>query len=225
MELSPGSQVDESSLMKKLSIGRTPIREALFRFVAEELVQAVPNRGFFVTSTTLEDVRSLFEAMLASIRDHALLAARRVKKEHIERLWKVHKAHQEATRKRDFLQVTLLNTEFHRTICESANNRYLLYSFNHIQNQAQRLSYLSYSQEMPPYDLDENFRSVIESHRAIISLLEKKDESGLLEKMTEHSEQFRRISYYLSPLTEVLERSEIAMESRMAKGREGKWLA
>jgi len=47
LELKPGSQVDERSLEELLSIGRTPIREALFRLTADGLVETVPKRGFF----------------------------------------------------------------------------------------------------------------------------------------------------------------------------------
>ena len=205
MDLPPGSQIDESYLMRMFSIGRTPIREALFRLAAEELVETAGNRGFFVTPITLEDVRSLFEAMLISIRSHAVLAARGVQKEHLERLYKAHQAHQEAITKRDFFEITLLNSRFHRIICEATNNRYLIYSFNHLQDQAQRLSYLSYSKEIPPYDINENFKIVIETHASIISLLEKKDATGLLERLLEHSEQFRsRVLCYLNPSTETI---------------------
>jgi len=46
LKLGPMDQVDEEWLAKKLSIGRTPIREALFRLNAENLVEVVRGRGF-----------------------------------------------------------------------------------------------------------------------------------------------------------------------------------
>ena len=48
LKLGPMDQVDEDWLAKELSIGRTPIREALFRLNAENLVEVVRGRGFFV---------------------------------------------------------------------------------------------------------------------------------------------------------------------------------
>ena len=38
LQLTPGSPVDENKLMKKLSIGRTPVREALFRLATNGLL-------------------------------------------------------------------------------------------------------------------------------------------------------------------------------------------
>ena len=48
LRLAPGSQVDERTLAERLGIGRTPIREALFRLAAEGLVETIPKRGFFI---------------------------------------------------------------------------------------------------------------------------------------------------------------------------------
>ena len=91
LELRPGSQVDEGSLEELLSIGRTPIREALFRLTADGLVETVPKRGFFVKPITIDDVKSLFEAMIFSERSCAFLSARRVREIQIEELHHTHK--------------------------------------------------------------------------------------------------------------------------------------
>jgi len=53
LELSPGNQINERSLEKLLSIGRTPIREALFRLGAEELVEMIPGRAFLSNRSRL----------------------------------------------------------------------------------------------------------------------------------------------------------------------------
>ena len=59
----PGQRLEENQLVEQLGIGRTPIREALFRLAAEKLVEVVRGRGFFVRDITLRDTRDLFEAM------------------------------------------------------------------------------------------------------------------------------------------------------------------
>ena len=215
LELSPGSQVDERSLEELLSIGRTPIREALFRLSAEELVEVIANRGFFIKPITIEDVKSLFEAMLISERASAVLAARRVREDHIGRLHQVHGHLQKAMGKQDYLQVTLSNSDFHRIIHESIDNRFLCSSLNHLQNQAQRLAYLAYSKEMTPNDLESHFKRVTKDHENIIALLKKRDEQGLVHKVTEHIQLFySRIVNFMSPPIENL---DIILESDSAK--------
>lgn len=215
LELSPGSQVDERSLEELLSIGRTPIREALFRLSAEELVEVVANRGFFIKPITIVDVKSLFEAMLISERASAVLAARRVREDHIGRLHQVHGHLQKAMGKQDYLQVTLSNSDFHRIIHESIDNRFLCSSLNHLQNQAQRLAYLAYSKEMTPNDLESHFKRVTKDHEIIIALLKKRDEQGLVHKVTDHIQLFySRIVNFMSPPIESL---DIILESDSAK--------
>lgn len=215
LELRPGSQVDEGSLEKALSIGRTPIREALFRLTADGLVETVPKRGFFVKPITIDDVKSLFEAMMFSERSCAFLSARRVKEKHIEKLHHTHIPLQEAMRNRDFLQITLLNSDFHRIIYKAAENKFLRSSLNHLQNQAQRLAYLAYSKEMAPDDLKSHFKRVTEDHEAIIALLNKRDGQGLVLKVTEHIQLFySRIVHYMSPPIEGL---DIILESNSIK--------
>lgn len=43
--LVPGEDLDEATLVGRLGVSRTPVREALVRLAAEGLVQLVPNRG------------------------------------------------------------------------------------------------------------------------------------------------------------------------------------
>ena len=200
LELRPGSQVDESSLEQLLSIGRTPIREALFRLTAEGLVEKLPQRSFFVKPITVDDVKSFFEAMMFSERSCAVLAASRVRKDHIDQLQRVQRQLQGAMNNRDFLQMTLLNCGFHRIIHEATDNRFLCSSLNHLQQQAQRLAYLAYSKEMAPNDLKSYLNKVTEHHQTIIALLKKKDEQGLVIKVTEHIQLFySRVVNYMSP--------------------------
>jgi DNA-binding GntR family transcriptional regulator len=103
LKLRPRDQVNEAVLVDKLSIGRTPIREALFRLVAENLVEVVHGRGFFVRDITLNDLRDLFETMLILERSAVSLAARRIGKNQIENLRQINADLRQAWLKKDFL--------------------------------------------------------------------------------------------------------------------------
>ena len=60
LKLKPGMQVNKDDLEHELSIGRTPVREALLRLTTEGLLTSVKGRGFFVRQVSLEDVKALF---------------------------------------------------------------------------------------------------------------------------------------------------------------------
>src|SRR5205085_4547965 len=77
LALPPGSLVHEAQLRQELSIGRTPIREALQRLAHEKLVRSVPNRGTFVTDVNITDLARITEVRVVLEGHAARLAAER----------------------------------------------------------------------------------------------------------------------------------------------------
>lgn len=77
LELSPGSNITEKDLSEKLSIGRTPIREALQRLAIERLVTAVPRHGILVTEINIPEHLALLETRRVLDRLIATRAATR----------------------------------------------------------------------------------------------------------------------------------------------------
>jgi DNA-binding GntR family transcriptional regulator len=59
-----GARVAEADVARRLSVSRTPVREALARLAAEGLVELSPNRGARVTSRTAAELREIFEVRL-----------------------------------------------------------------------------------------------------------------------------------------------------------------
>lgn len=85
-ELAPGALIEEATMMTQLGVGRTPLREALFRLVQENLVENVPRRGHFVAQMSASDFFSLFEIRREIEALSARLAARRATPQILDRL-------------------------------------------------------------------------------------------------------------------------------------------
>jgi DNA-binding GntR family transcriptional regulator len=63
-ELCPGAQVSESQLTADFGFGRAAVRAALTRLCHEQLVQAVPRRGYIVAPVTFKHIGDLFGVRL-----------------------------------------------------------------------------------------------------------------------------------------------------------------
>ena len=61
LQLGPGELLTETELQTRLGLGRTPIREALNRLIAERLVVVRSRRGVFVSELRLPDLGGLYE--------------------------------------------------------------------------------------------------------------------------------------------------------------------
>ncbi|MEM7224459.1 MAG: GntR family transcriptional regulator [Pseudomonadota bacterium] len=86
LELAPGSMLLDRELTKELGVGRTPIREALHRLVAEGLVVHFPHRGMAVAEITASGTRDIYEFRGLVDGEAARLTANRASEEQVARL-------------------------------------------------------------------------------------------------------------------------------------------
>ena len=206
LKLGPSDLIDEERVAKALSIGRTPIREALFRLNAENLVEAVHGRGFFVQDITLNQLRDLFETMLILERSAVALAANRIKKDQIEDLQRINGDLREAWHEKEYLSVTLLNSDFHRVIYKATDNAFLFTYLDNLQNQFQRLAYMCFSKDLSSYDMQSHAELAIKDHHSLIELLKQGNDAEAVKVISEHVKLFqRRVKYFMLPSHDIIE--------------------
>ena len=204
--MGPRDQVDEEWLAKKLSIGRTPIREAVFRLNAENLVEMVRGRGFFVRDITLHSIKDLFETMLILERSAAALAAKRIQPDQIEDLQRTNTALGEAWHKKNYLRVTLLNSKFHSIIYQATDNSFLLSYLGNLQLQSQRLAYMCFSKELSSYDIESHAKLAIKDHQSLIGLFKQGADVEAVRVISEHVKLFqRRVNHFILPSLDILD--------------------
>ena len=75
-ELPPGTHLNEVPLAERLSVSRTPLREAVQRLARDGLVTIIPGRGALVAQLALQDVVHLFQMREALEPYAARLCAR-----------------------------------------------------------------------------------------------------------------------------------------------------
>lgn len=57
-----GTFINEQEIAAAVGVSRTPVREALLRLAAEDLVQLLPNRGAFLAPVSVEQTRQIIQA-------------------------------------------------------------------------------------------------------------------------------------------------------------------
>ena len=141
LEMPPGSVVNEARLRDELSIGRTPIREALQRLARENLVKSVPHRGTFVTDVNITDLARITEVRVVLESHAARLAAEKLTAADRESLHELLAmlGPGKVTDQRALMQ---LDQRIHRAIYHAARNPFLEATLDRYFNLSLRLWYL-----------------------------------------------------------------------------------
>ena len=59
--LAPGQRISAAAVGRELGVSHIPVREALRRLEAAALVESLPNRGAVVSSTSVEELRQVYD--------------------------------------------------------------------------------------------------------------------------------------------------------------------
>ncbi|MFD1881258.1 GntR family transcriptional regulator [Paracoccus pacificus] len=153
--LPPGSPIDEIQLSERLSMSRTPIREALVRLAGDGLVTTLPNRSTVVSNIDFLNMHHFFDAITLMYRVTTRLAAENRTAADLKNI----RAHQaqfaQALKNRDALAMIATNRDFHMAIAEAGKNVYYTGLFSRLLDEGRRilrLYYSSYDDEPPQRD-------------------------------------------------------------------------
>ncbi|MGD9148513.1 MAG: GntR family transcriptional regulator, partial [Anaerolineae bacterium] len=124
LELPPLSAIDEQALMEDLQLGRTPIREALQRLAAEDLVLLAPRRGMFVADISITDLQKIFEARMVLEAFCAQLAAQRATSEQLAEMARVMQE-MDHVPDGDNRALMAIDERFHELLYEAADNDFV----------------------------------------------------------------------------------------------------
>jgi DNA-binding GntR family transcriptional regulator len=184
LELPPSSLIDQQSLMDGLGLGRTPIREALQRLAAEDLVNVVPRRGIFVSDISLTDLQKVFEARIVIEGCCARLAAQRITPAQIQEMHArvgeiAGLSHDDAKTLMD------IDWRFHKLLYEAADNEFLAAALIRLYDLSLRLWFVV-------LDRLGDVHGAIEQHRAIFEALRARDAERAEALIRTHISEFQR---------------------------------
>ena len=181
LEFAPGEVLREDELQESLSIGRTPIREALLRLQREHFVTVIPRRGMFVSGIEVDELSLLFETRAVLEPYAARLAAARGSGEQ----WDSMEAAlaQSTLPNLDDADRLTLDRRCHEIIWEASGNRFLWDTLDMLYAQSDRLWHLYLSDVA-------DMAHAVQEHEAILTALRNDDADAVATLVEAHVQGF-----------------------------------
>lgn len=136
----PGFQALESELAARLSMSRTPVREAVIRLQDEGLVEVIPRRGMRVLPLSPRDMQEIYEVLTCVESEAAaMVATRRPSKAELEPLHAATQKMEEAIAQENLDDWAEADHRYHISLLNLCENKRLVQiAFNHF-DQAHRV--------------------------------------------------------------------------------------
>ncbi|MBN1832136.1 MAG: GntR family transcriptional regulator [Deltaproteobacteria bacterium] len=131
-ELVPGQKIPYRELAERLNMSPTPIIQALKWLEIEGLVLHKPNRGYYMTPFSLQEIEEIYE--LREIIEPSLLpeTVKHLNKEGIKRLKASLDAHLSAERGFYLKERLFKNTDFHLTLASLSGRQTQIRVLRHV---------------------------------------------------------------------------------------------
>jgi DNA-binding GntR family transcriptional regulator len=142
LHLPPGTVLREDALMQEMSIGRTPLREAVKRLALENLVEVQPRRGTFVSAVEAADIQNITEVRAELEAYAAELAALRLDPETRAKAEELVGELEALDGGGDQERLMRFDERIHRFTWEAAHNPYLTQTLERYFTHSLRIWYL-----------------------------------------------------------------------------------
>jgi DNA-binding GntR family transcriptional regulator len=144
LELPPETILSEQSLAQRLSIGRTPIREALQRLARDGLVMIMPRRGILVSQINLKTQMRLLEVRRELERLMARSAAERATAEETIRFASIAHDMRRASDRADDMTFMRLDRALNELVSQAARNEFAARAMGLMHGLSRRFWYQHY---------------------------------------------------------------------------------
>ena len=185
--LAPGFQGSEQEIALRLGMSRTPVHEALIRLQEEGLVRVLPKRGVVVCALSPDDMREVYDVIIALEGVAAELLAgmpETARKPALAALEATNTEMKSALQQNDLVAWARADDRFHRTLIDQCGNRRVARLANTIMDQSHRARMMTLRLRPKPT------RSMTE-HQAITAAIRKGDPAEAASRTRQHRQRAR----------------------------------
>lgn len=165
----PGDRLRETEVAERLSLSRTPIREAMRRLEADGIVEHRARIGAVVRKLSHAEVVELYEMRAVLERTAAELAAKHAVTAEIDTLDAFNARIADCLS--DSAQAAAINQQFHQVLYLAARNRFLVEATRAMNNALLLLGPTTLADE-------ERVAVVCRQHQAIVDAIREQDEEA-----------------------------------------------
>ena len=162
----PGDRLREEDVAERLSLSRTPVREALRRMEAERIVEHRPRIGAVIRKLDQTEMVELYEMRLVLERTAAELAAKHGTQAEFDALEDLNTAI--AAERANPAEAAAINQSFHQGLYLACRNRFLLEAARSLNNALLLLGPTTYTDQ-------DRIDTVVEQHEKILAGLRASD--------------------------------------------------
>ncbi len=164
--LRPGDRLTETDIAARLGVSRTPVREAIRKLEADNLVSHVPHQGAMIRMLDYAEISELYEMRAVLEGTAARLAARVASEVELSELEAIN-AEMEAALG-DGALLSRANRQFHAILTNAARNRFLVRSVAAVQTTLLILG---------PSTMQDSGRAAkaVAEHRAVLDAIRQRD--------------------------------------------------
>lgn len=166
-QLAPGSRLSVPALAERLTVSRSPVRDAVLRLTQERLAREEPRRGAVVAEVSLADLAALYEVREVLEGLAARLAVENAGRRFVDQLAQALATHEHLVRDGDIAGHYAADTHFHQLIRQASGNDEVIRVLDGIQGRV-RLAMRSTVVTAGP-------ERAVRDHRAILTAIRSGD--------------------------------------------------
>jgi DNA-binding GntR family transcriptional regulator len=166
--LKPGTRLRADELARKLGVSKTPVREALRKLEAEDLIAVQPGNALTVKSITEDQLFEIYYTREALEGMAARLAAGNAGQIELARLWAIHGEMRTPGVAGNLKQFRQLSGEFQLTVFRAARNATLYRLLKHLHEQIRQFGGTTLTEPG-------RVKEVIAYGRTLLAAIEKRD--------------------------------------------------
>ncbi len=173
----PGERINEVALARELNASRTPLREALNRLVAEQLIEFQPGKGFFCRGLDASSVFDLYEMRMIVEEAAVRRACARASDSDLQGLREGPYADSRNYAGKSIRDVTRGDEAFHTAIAKLSGNREIARQLERINERIRFIRWI---------DMAERVQKTKHEHTLIMDAIQARDADKAVMHMRAH---------------------------------------